>query len=322
MKLSAFTLLVCLAAAWAQTAPPAAETQQERLKRQAAEAASASQTPAATPNKLSDLPDDAVIAVSDDGAKFTMGDFKRIAAISAQSKQLALTDPAGAVRFWAGMRRLEGLAVADKLDQISPTKEQLAFDRTMILGQAMMNSKLNTIEIDPADMAKYYETNKEQFKSVRVKALYIVFGDAPGAKASRTEAQAKAMATRLLAQIRAGADFVKLVKENSDDQTSRDKDGDFGTYHRTENIPDAIKNAVFALKKGEVSEPIPQPHGYYLLRAEEVSYAPEAQVQTDILLTLRQQRYNEWLNQNTAGVKVQFPNPAFPGTPAAPPAAK
>lgn len=318
MKTPAFALLVCLAAAWAQTAPPAAETQQERLKRMAAEAAKASQTPAATPGKLPDLPDDAVIAILDGGAKFTMGDLKRIAAISPQSRQLVMTDPAGAVRFWAGMRNLKGLAEAGGLDRVSPTKEQLEFDRTMILGQAMMNNKLNTIEVDPADIEKYYETNKEQYKTVRVKALYIAFGDAPGARVSRTEAQARETATRLLAQIRAGADFVKLVKENSDDQTSRDKDGDFGTYRRTENIPDAIKNAVFALKQGEVSEPILQPHGYYLLRAEEVSYAPEDKVQTDILLTLRQERYTQWLNQNTAGTKVDFPNPAFPGTPAAP----
>jgi parvulin-like peptidyl-prolyl isomerase len=186
----------------------------------------------------------------------------------------------------------------------------------MILGNAMMNSKLNTIDVNPADIAKYYEANKEQYKEVRVKALYIAFGDAPGARQSRTEAQAKDLATRLLAQIRTGADFVKLVKDNSDDQTSREKDGDFGTYRRTENIPDAIKNAVFALKQGGVSEPIPQPHGYYLLRAEDVGYVPEDKVQTDILLTLRQERYNQWLNENTSGAKVQFPNPAFPAPPA------
>ena len=320
MKLSAFALLVCLAAAWAQTAPPAAETQQDRLKRLAGQAASSSQAPAAAPGKIPDLPDDAVIAVIGNGTKFTMADLKRITAISAQSRQLVLTDPAGAVRFWAGMLNFASMAEAQKLDQISPTKEQLEFDRTMILGQAMMNSKLNTIEVDPPDIAKYYEANKEQFKMVRVKALYIAFGDAAGARQSRTEAQAKDAATRLLAQIRAGADFVKLVKDNSDDQTSRDKDGDFGTYHRTENIPDAIKNAVFALKQGEVSEPILQPHGYYLLRAEEISYVTEAQAQSDIILDLRKERYTQWLNQNTAGAKVQFPNPAFPGTPAAPPA--
>jgi len=268
---------------------------------------------------MPDLPNDAVIAVLDDGTRLTMRDFKGIVAIlPPQSQQLASSNPGAVLRWWAGMRKLANMAEAAKLDQASPTKEQLEFNRTMIMGQAMMNSKLNTMQVEPADIAKYYEANKDQYKSVRVKALYVAFGDAAGAKVSRTETQAKDEAERLLAQIRAGADFVKLVKEHSDDETSRDKDGDFATFHKKENIPDAIEKAVFSLKKGEVSEPIRQPNGYYLLRVEEVSYVPEDQAQNDIVLTLRQERYNQWLGENTTGANVQFPNPAFPGTPAAP----
>jgi parvulin-like peptidyl-prolyl isomerase len=217
------------------------------------------------------------------------------------------------------MRKLARMAEADKLDQSSPTKEQLEFNRTMTLGQAMMNSKLNTLAIGPGEIAKYYEANKEQYKQVRVKALYISFGDsAPAGKQSRTEEQARDEAAKLLAQIREGADFVKLVKERSDDQTSREKDGDFATFHKKDNVPDAIAAAVFALKQGDVSEPIRQPNGYYLLRAEEVDYIPESQLQSEIIVKIRGQLYNQWLAQNTASIKVEFPNPAFPGTPAAP----
>jgi parvulin-like peptidyl-prolyl isomerase len=214
------------------------------------------------------------------------------------------------------MRKLARMAETDKLDQSSPTKEQLEFNRTMLLGQAMMNSKLNTLAIDSGEIAKYYEANKEQYKQVRVKALYIAFGDSAAGKQPRTEAQARAEAAELLARIRAGADFVKLVKERSDDQTSREKDGDFATFRKKENIPDAIAAAVFSLKQGEVSEPVRQPNGYYLLRAEEVSYVSLSQAQADIILAIRGEKYNQWLGQNTAGIKVQFPNPAFPGSPA------
>src|ERR1035438_3769393 len=316
MKVSAFALLACLGVARAQTTPPAAGDPGERARRMAAEAASPVQSPAAAGPKLPDLPNETVIAVFDDGTSFTMGDFKRIASIlPAQSQQLAVANPGATVQWWAGMRKLARMAETDKLDQSSPTKEQLEFNRTMLLGQAMMNSKLNSLAIDSGEIAKYYEANKEQYKQVRVKALYIAFGDsAPAGKQSRTEEQARDEATKLLAQIREGADFVKLVKERSDDQTSREKDGDFATFHKKDNIPDALAAAVFALKQGDVSEPIRQPNGYYLLRAEEVSYVEPSQVQGDIVMTIRGQKASQWLSQNTASVKVEFPNPAFPGT--------
>src|SRR5208283_237868 len=105
-----------------------------------------------------DLPDDAVIAVLDDGTSLTMGDFKSIASVlPSQSQQLAIADPAGTVQWWAGMRRLARMAEAEKLDQISPAKEQLEVNRTLILGQAMMNSKLNNLDVDSGEIAKYYE---------------------------------------------------------------------------------------------------------------------------------------------------------------------
>jgi hypothetical protein len=322
MKVPILALLVCLGAAWAQTPPPAAGGQAERLRRMASEAA-AGQTATAGP-KLPDLPDDAVIAVFESGARFTMADFKRLVAIlPPQNQQMAAINPKGVVQWWAGMLRLAEQGEAAKLDQTSPSKEMLAYNRTLVLGQALMNYKLNAVQVGPEDVAKYYADNKERYKQVRVKALYIAFGDsAAGGKQSRTEAQAADAAAGLLAQIRSGADFVKLVKGNSDDAASREKDGDFATFHKKDNIPDALAAAVFALKQGEVSEPIRQPNGYYLLRAEEVSYVPMDQLQTEIVMAVSGRLYNEWLTQNTGAVKVEFPNPAFAGAGAPAPAGK
>ena len=64
-----------------------------------------------------------------------------------------------------------------------------------------------------------------------------------------TEEQAKAKIEKLLADIRDGADFVKLVKANSDDADSVARNGDFETpIQRTDKWPDDIKNVIFALK--------------------------------------------------------------------------
>jgi hypothetical protein len=212
------------------------------------------------------------------------------------------------------MRRLARMAEQKGLDKQSPAREQMDYNRMMILGQAELNDALTSVVVDSAEIPKYYEDHKDEYKQVRVKALYVAFGGtAPAGKTPLTEEQAQAKAARLLAQIRGGADFVKLVKENSDDETSRDKDGDFATLRPKDNVPDAIRAAVFSMKAGEVTEPVRQPNGFYLLRAEDVSYRPLEQARDEIYQAVRQLHYKEWLDRENQAAKVEFTNGAFSG---------
>jgi peptidyl-prolyl cis-trans isomerase C len=291
--LTAFAFL-CLSAAWAQkaSAPP--------------------------PPALPQLPDDAVIAVFDDGAPLTMGEFKKIyAALPPQNQQMALRDRKSFLHQWALMRKLSKMAEQKKLDQQSPTKEELDYSRMMVLWQAMVNDVVATTTVEPGEIVKYYDQNKEKYKQVRVKAIYIGFSSdsshSSNSKPARTEEQAKAKTEKLLAEIHAGADFVKLVKEDSEDETSKAKDGDLAVFRPSDNIPDAIRSAVFSLKQGEVTGPVRQPNGFYLLRAEEVTYQPLSEVRGEIFTQLKQQHYAKWFADENTNTKVEFPNPAFVG---------
>jgi len=125
------------------------------------------------------------------------------------------------------------------------------------------------------------------------------------------EAQAKAKADDLRKQILAGADFGKLARENSDDKGSAAKDGDFGLIQKASPYPDALKNVVFALKPGEVSEPVKQPTGFYLIRVDEFTSQPFDQVNTQIVEEMRQTRFNDWLKSLEARFAVKIDNPAF-----------
>jgi hypothetical protein len=292
MKTFAFFAFVCLGAAWAQNPQPAAP-----------------------PPALPDIPDGQVVAKFDDGTAFTMGDFKRILQIlPQQNQQMALRNRRLFVEQWGFMRHLASMGEKKGLDKQSPVREQIEYDRMMILSQVELSDALNGLVVDSAEISKYYEAHKDQYKQVRVKAIYVAFGGAaPEGKAPLTEEQAKSKAARLLAQIRGGADFVKLVKENSDDETSRDKDGEFETLRPKDNVPDAIRAAVFKLKAGEVTEPVRQPNGYYLLRAEEVSYRPLEQARDEIYQELKQQRSKEWIDRENQAAKVEFTNGQFSG---------
>lgn len=277
------------------------------------------------PPALPDLDDNAVIAVFDDGVKFTMGQFRTITGtMLGDNGPLVQRNPQAFLHQYAVMRRLSAMAESEKLDQQSPAREMLDYNRLMILAQAKLTNGLATVAVKPEDVEKFYTANRDRFKQVRVKAIYIAFqdaaaGEAAGGKKPLTEEQAKAKAGRLLAELRKGADFAKLARENSDDETSRAKDGDFATVRPADNIPDAMRTAVFALQQGEVSEPVRQPNGFYLFRAEEIGYRPLEQVKDEIFTQVKQMRYGEWMRDVDTGTKVQYPNPAFqPGAAAAP----
>jgi parvulin-like peptidyl-prolyl isomerase len=289
--------------------------------------AAMAQTPAPEPPPLPTLPDETVVAVFDDGVKLTMGEFKRILVVLPPSnQQMVLRDRKGFLEQWALMRKLAQLAEKEKLAEASPAKEQLEYSRLMVLSQAKLNQESQQIQVDPAEIEKYYTANKDKYKRVKVRAIYIAFSTAGsaalGSTKRLTEAEAEAKANKLLTEIRGGADFVKLVKENSDDDTSKAKDGEFATLKPTDNIPDSIKTAVFSLKQGETGGPVRQAGGFYLLKADEVTYQPQSEVQSQIYTDLHNQQYSKWLGEINKEIKVQFPSAEFSGAaqaPAAPP---
>jgi peptidyl-prolyl cis-trans isomerase C len=217
-------------------------------------------------------------------------------------------DRAAFLKQWALMRKLAKLAESEQLDKLSPSKEALEYYRLVILSQAKMNALLMNITVLPSEVAAYYEANKDRFKQVRVKAIYIGYGGK-----NVTEAAALAKAVKIRSQIRAGADFTSLVKEYSDDETSRAKGGEFATLGPGDNLPDAIRATIFELKEGEVSEPVRQSNGLYLFRAEQISYRPFVAVRDEIFGELKQKRYGEWLAKTNGDAVVVFNNAAFIG---------
>jgi len=335
MKSPCFLLLVCLGAASAQT--PAASPASQNSGDQIAGATGSAQTPAAPPASpapptaappkaapaIPDLPDPTVIAEFQDGSKFTMGDLKKLyPALPPPVQNAVRQDPVEFFHEYATMLMYEKIALEKKLDEQSLTKAKLYWDRLFTLYLATLEDVFATTTVDQNEIVNYYGKNKESFKQVKVKAIYITFADAPSAedKSLLTEAQAKAKADKLVAQAKGGADFVKLVKENSEDDPSKAKDGDFGTFSTTDPLPDAIRQAVFALEMGQVTDAVRQPHGFYIFKADIVTIRDLSEVQDQIHQVLKQQHAGEWVKRVNTEVKVSFPNPAFPpkGVPSKP----
>ena len=273
---------------------------------------------------LMTLPPDTVVATVD-GQKVLAAELQTVLrAISPQQREANLKNPQVFLETYGFMKRLSGMAEKAGLEQKSPLREQLAYNRVVALAQAQLAAAENDITIKSEEVEKYYAGNKDEFTQARLKAIYIPFSAEPSTTGKKvlSEAEAKATAEKLYAQIQAGADFVKLVKEYSGDPTSAAKDGDFGSFSRSDQIPEEIKAAVFALKAGQVTQPLRQPNGYYLLRLEELSTQPLDQVRQQIDGKLAGTRMNEWVAGVKKSIEVKIENPAILPPAPAPAAAK
>lgn len=273
-------------------------------------AASWAQTAAPQPAGPAEPSGDTVLAVYDDGYELTYGALKIfMSTMPPEMQQAAMRDRSAFIKQFGLMRKLSGMAEKEGLHEQSPSREMLQFQRMQVLTSAQINRTLDQIRIPAEEVAKHYEEARSRYTQVRVKAIYISFvaGTAPAASGKKvlTEAEARIKMEKLAKEIRGGADFVKMVKLHSEDQTSVAKDGDFGNIRRNDSLPDAVRTAIFALGEGEVSEPVRQPNGYYLFRAEKVATQPLAEVRDEIFNELRQARFRQWMEEMQGSVKVQ-----------------
>lgn len=283
--------------------------------------------PAPKPPALMSLPPDTVVATVD-GQKVTASQLQVILRALAPAQQEAATrSPQTFLQQFGLMRRLSELAEKEGLDQKTPTKEQLAYNRMLALAQAKLVAREAEVKVTPEDVKSFYAANPDVFTTARVKVIYIPFSPSAAApqgaagKKALSEEEARAKAEKLYADLKAGADFVELVKAHSEDTTSASKDGDFGTFRRSDRLPEEIKSTVFALKPGEVSQPVRQANGFYLFRAEETGVEPLEKVRGQILNDLTNSRFNEWVQGTQKSVQVKIENEAaFP--PPAPAAVK
>jgi peptidyl-prolyl cis-trans isomerase C len=312
--MKSITVFLFTAAVWAQavsTAPKPPESGASTAPKAAAPAMPGQTMPGQT------LPPDTVLATIE-GRKLTYAEFQKyLAALPAQMQQSAMKDRKGFVEQFALMQKLSQLAEKSELDQKSPYRESLEFNRMYVLMNAELNDAMNKIIVSGDEQQKQYDEHKDKYSQAKVKVIYIPFSSSAATQADSkgkkllSEPEAKAKAEQALADARGGADFVKLVKQYSEDATSAAKDGDFGTIHRSDNVPEPIKTAVFSAKPGQVTDPIRQPNGYYLFRVEDVSVRPYSEVRDEIYNEIRQARYKEWLDSMRGGVKVTLENEAF-----------
>ncbi|BCL62123.1 peptidylprolyl isomerase [Desulfomarina profundi] len=162
------------------------------------------------------------------------------------------------------------------------------------------------IEIDPAEIESYYNSNKKLFTVKEQRhARHILFKaekDAP--EAIRKEKETTAAEVLKLA--RGGRDFVELAKEYSEGP-SRESGGDLGFFEKGSMVI-PFDTAVFAMQPGDISDVIKTRYGYHIIKLEEVkpaSVKPLTEVKEKIVQILQRKKAEE--------IAFQVANTAYEG---------
>ena len=154
-------------------------------------------------------------------------------------------------------------AKAMGLDTISVLNKELDGYRKQLTDSYIMDK-----EVIKALTKELYDRKKED-----IRLSHILISISKRANAGEIESKRKA-ALDIFNRIKLGEDFATLAKKYSDDKSSAKMGGDFGWL--TAKLPSgfyAFENAMYTLKKGEVSELLRTPLGWHIIKVMDKRHA-------------------------------------------------
>ena len=143
--------------------------------------------------------------------------------------------------------------------------------------------------VSPDDVKKYYEANRAQFGVEESRDASHILLSAEG-EGGKEKARAKAEEIHRELQKKPGA-FAEAAKKHSADPGSAAQGGSLGRITRgaMKDVPE-FEKALFALKPGQISQPVESKLGYHIIRVDAVhggQVKPFEEVRGDIERELR-----------------------------------
>jgi peptidyl-prolyl cis-trans isomerase SurA len=178
-----------------------------------------------------------------------------------------------------GLRTLEQLEQAMRASGVDPAavRQQL---RAEIMKQAVLQQEVNYKlywGLTESEIKNYYAANKEKFRKPETVSLSEIFL----ATAGKDDAEVRARAAQIVAQLRGGSDFAataKVVSEREDQNHQRvapKSGGKLSTFVLADLSNPELQAALKNLKAGGITDPIKLPEGYIILRVDERTPAGE-----------------------------------------------
>jgi peptidyl-prolyl cis-trans isomerase C len=209
-------------------------------------------------------------------------------------------------RFMRELVLQELLAQEGKRQQIDQDPEvQIRLQTQMnntIARAVVQKSVENDSGITDAKLKAHYDANKSNYKEGEtITASHILV---------KTEPEAEA----LLEELKGGKDFAELAKEKSTGP-SAPQGGDLGSFGRGRMVPD-FEQAAFALKAGEVSQPVKTRFGWHVIKVTEHTEGKQQdfeQAKEEIRKALVTEYIQEMIQalQDKAAIEIKNPDYQF-----------
>jgi parvulin-like peptidyl-prolyl isomerase len=179
------------------------------------------------------------------------------------------------------------------------TDEEVRNDlRANLLSNAVFKKVTAAATVTDAQIKDYYDGHREVYTTPQTRVVRHIL----------VAAKDKALADKLYAQLKGGADFATLAKKYSIDPGSKSQGGEL-TITRGQTVPEFDKTA-FALATGQLSKPIKTQFGWHIIQAEKPAKprqsTPFKQVKESIRQQLLQQKRNDALQSWLDALKKEY----------------
>jgi len=204
--------------------------------------------------------------------------------------------------------------IADYLGRTAPTDEDIRkfyqdnLERFALPERARaayvelsLDSLRQKVSVDEALLRRLYEEQAAKYtvgEERRARHILIKVAENAG-EAARNEARSRVEALRK--RIVAGESFATLAREHSEDSGSAQEGGELGFFGRGVMVG-PFEDAVFSMKKGEISPPVQTPFGWHLIELEDIkagSKRPFGEVRASLAEEYRKSQAEERLFELT-----------------------
>ena len=160
------------------------------------------------------------------------------------------------------------------------------------------------VTVPQAEIEAFYKQNLAQYTTPeQVGASHILLKIE-----GKDEAAVRKQAEEISKRAKAGEDFAALAKQFSEDDSNNATGGSLGEFGRGTMVPE-FEQAAFAMKAGDISDPVKTSFGYHIIKVEKSQPAttrPVEAVRSEIEEQLKWQKAQQQAESNAKALESQM----------------
>lgn len=190
--------------------------------------------------------------------------------------------------------------------QFNDALQQSGFTLDTLKNEIRKNQEISKIfegkmDLSDAKLKEYFDKNVDQYNTPeQLMVSHILM-------------ETKEDADKVLADLKAGADFAAVAKEKSTDTGSKDNGGSLGSFiSRGQGLDQAFEDAAFKLNKGEMSGVVQSSFGYHIIKVTDKKEAVQAnfdkqkdEVRKNMVSEEVQTKGAEWMENLKKDAKIE-----------------